>query len=112
MNILSKKDFCGIMYDMEQHFEFQEKLNDVFREFNQDVCIVHTNLENTVVEILEIIFDDKENQWISYWVWEEEFGQKYKKGDVTEEDGTIIPLETAGDLYDFLIKNKNNKNRR
>ena len=71
--------------------------------------IYSTGLEDIVVELLETLFEDKESQWISYWVWEENYGKTYKEGDAVEDDGTIIPLETAEELYDFLVKNMKEK---
>lgn len=105
MNILNKKEFCDVIRDLKENEEFINKINDVFNEFRNESNIFATGLENTVVKLLEIMFEDTENQWIAYWIWERCFGEDYKIGDVTEADGTVIPLRTAEDLYDFLIKN-------
>jgi hypothetical protein len=105
MNILNKKEFCDVIQDLKENEEFINKINDVFNEFRNESNIFATGLENTVVKLLEIMFEDTENQWIAYWIWERWFGEDYEIGDVTEADGTVIPLRTAEDLYDFLIKN-------
>lgn len=76
-----------------------------FRKYKREDQVYSTGLEDTVVSLLEIIFKDKENQWLAYWIWELNYGEVYNDGDVTEEDGTIISLRTAEELYDFLIKN-------
>ena len=109
MNVLSKKDFCRTLNDLRHNDEFLNSINDVFQKFGKDYAVCSTGLEDTVVDLLEIIFQDKENQWIAYWIWEENFGETYKEGDVTENDGTIIPLRTAEELYDFLVKNMKEK---
>lgn len=101
---INKEQFCKIINDLEQNEKFVDELNKLFRHYRTDETICATGLENTVVQILEAIFKDEENQWISWWLWECDFGKSYKEGDVTEEDGTNIPLGTAGELYDFLIK--------
>lgn len=105
MNILSRDDFCRTIYELKRNDEFIDKLNDLFSEFKRDDAVYCTGLESTIVSLLETMFDDNQTNWISYWLWELNFGNDYKEGDVTEHDGTIIPLRTAEELYDFLIKN-------
>jgi hypothetical protein len=105
MSILNKKEFCDVIQDLKKNEDFINKINDAFNEFRNESNIFSTGLEDTVVKLLEIMFDDTENQWIAYWIWERCFGEDYEIGDVTEADGTVIPLRTTEDLYDFLIKN-------
>lgn len=57
-----------------------------------------------MINLLEIMFDDKDD-WISYWAWEKQFEEDYKDGDVVDNDGSAIPLATASDLCDLLVKN-------
>lgn len=109
--MLSKKDFCKIIGDLQQNEDFLTKLNKLFSEFKREDQVYSTGLEDTVVNLLEMIFKDTENHWISYWIWEENYGKSYRDGDVVELDGTIIPLRTAEDLYDLLIKNMENEKR-
>ena len=42
---------------------------------------------------------------ISWWIYDLEYGTEYKDGCITEEDGTIIDVSTAGKLYDYLKEN-------
>ena len=66
--------------------------------------LYQTALFDEVVELLEHIFQD-ENEWISYWIWELNFGEEWHDGCVTEADGTDIKLQTHEDLYRLLINN-------
>lgn len=102
---LSKTEFCKALDSLKRNEEFLDELNNVFRKFNKDDMVYSTGLEDIIIGLLETLFKDKENQWISYWVWEENFGRTYKEGDVIEKDGTIIPLGTPEELYDLLVKN-------
>ena len=106
---LRKEEFSKTLSSLKRNEDFIGEINDVFRKFSKDDLIYSTGLEETIIGLLETLFDDKENQWIAYWVWKENFGETYKEGDVTEEDGTIIPLATAEELYDFLVKNMREK---
>lgn len=106
---LSKAEFCKVLDSLRRNKEFLDELNNVLSKIDEDNFIYSTGLEEVIVGLLEILFEDKEDQWISYWVWEEDYGKTYEKGDVVESDGTIIPLETAEELYDFLVKNMKEK---
>lgn len=85
-NVVRLKD-C--MLDLRQ--------KDKSREFE----LYFPSLECDVVRLLENIMQDK-GEWISYWVFELDFGRKYKDGTVTEADGSIIKLKTVEDLYNYL----------
>ena len=110
MSILSKTDFRKIINELKRNEEFIDKLNDLFSDFQRDDSVYSTGLETTVVKLLETMFNDDSTHWIAYWIWECNFGEDYNEGDVTEEDGTNIPLKTTEELYDFLIKNMENNN--
>ena len=109
MNPISKEEFCKIINAFKRNEIFVDKLNDIFREFDKDIDIRSVGLEETLIDLLEIIFEDKENLWISYWVYEKNFGESYVEGDVAF-DGKIVPLKTTEDLYAVLIDNIKQKN--
>ena len=52
------------------------------------------------------MFNDK-SEIIDYWVYDLDYGKKYKDGCITEADNTNIILKTSEDLYDYLIKEMN-----
>ena len=45
--------------------------------------------------------NDKETEWIDYYLWEKDYGRDNQL-EVTEKDGTPIPLTTAEDLWNLL----------
>ena len=102
---LSKEEFCKIIDGLQKNEEFFYEINKIFLKFGKGDLIYPTDLEDIIIDLLENMFEDRESQWISYWVWEENYGKTYKEGDAVEKDGTIIPLGTAEELYDFLVKN-------
>lgn len=108
--MITKKEFCKIIDDLKRNDEFLDDICDVFKKHQREEQIYSTGLEDTIVNLLETIFNDNKTNWISYWIWELDFGEKYNEGDVTKKDGTIIPLKTVEELYDFLIKNMENNN--
>lgn len=62
------------------------------------------SMGDQVVDVLTYIFNDEGN-WISYWMFERDFGRDWHDGCVTNSDGTDIDLSTVQKLYDFLVQN-------
>lgn len=106
--IISKDKFVEIINRLKNYNNLQDKMNDLFKE-NIDnkemdfmnagsICIGH---ENVVVYLLERMFD---TDMISYFIYELDYGEKYKAGCVLDENMNEIDLSTAEKLYDYLIK--------
>lgn len=101
---MSKESFCKVMDNYKSMFDFTDEMNELFDKYKMDGNIFPPLCTETVIDLLEFIFNDK-NQWISYWVWELEFGKRYEDVDVEGSDGCIILLKTTEDLYDLLVRN-------
>ena len=106
--MISKEKFVEIINRLKSCTELQNKINDLFRD-NIDnkemdfinagsICIGH---ESVVVYLLERMFD---TDMISYFIYELDYGKKYKAGCVLDENMNEIDLSTAEKLYDYLIK--------
>ena len=103
--LLTKTDFVKRINYLKEKDESQQKINEVFStEFEDCYFFPFDNMISEIVDLLEVIFTDTENRWISYWVYDLEYGKNYEDGSVTEADGSIIKLATAEDLYNFLVK--------
>ena len=102
--IMSKESFCQVIDNYKSMWDFTDEMNDLFDKYKMDGNIYPPMCTETVIDLLEFIFND-ENQWISYWVWELSFGKDYEDGYVKDKDGSNIPLKTAEDLYDLLVRN-------
>lgn len=102
--IMSKESFCKVMDNYKSMFNFTDEMNELFDKYEADGNIYPPMCTETVISLLEFIFNDKD-RWIYYWTFELDFGKDYEDGWVTQKDGTIIPLKTAEDLYDLLVKN-------
>lgn len=106
--IISKDKFVEIINRLKSYDELQNKINDLFKE-NIDnkemdfmnagsICIGH---ESVVVYLLERMFD---TDMISYFIYELDYGKKYKAGCVLDENMNEIDLSTAEKMYDYLVK--------
>ena len=55
--------------------------------------------------IQKIIKPYDESDWLGYFCYELNFGERWKPGTITEEDGIDIKLQTPEDLYEVLKTN-------
>lgn len=57
-----------------------------------------------VLALLEDSMHDTD-AWISYWCFEQNFGEDWDEHTASEADGTPIIMKTDRQLYDYLVKN-------
>ena len=106
--MISKEKFVEIINRLKKYNELQNDINELFNESidNKEmdfmnawsICIGH---ESVVVYLLEKIFD---TDMISYFIYELDYGEKYKEGCVLDENMNEIDLSTAEKMYDYLVK--------
>ena len=106
--IISKEKFVEIINRLKKYNELQNDINELFNESidNKEmdfmnagsICIGH---ESVVVYLLERMFD---TDMISYFIYELNYGEKYKAGCVLDENMNEIDLSTAEKMYDYLVK--------
>lgn len=106
--MISKEKFVEIINRLKNYNELQNKINDLFKDDidNKEmdfmnagsICIGH---ESVVVYLLERMFD---TDMISYFIYELDYGEKYKEGCVLDENMNEIDLSTAEKMYDYLVK--------
>jgi len=51
--------------------------------------------------LLKELFNDIEDEWIEYWMFDLDFGEKWRPGMV-EIKGQDVKLQTIEDLYTIL----------
>ena len=63
--------------------------------------------KDILLEIIVDAMDDSESDWISYYIYELEWGENPSGLKIYKEDGkTEIPLETLEDLWNILTIKK------
>lgn len=50
--------------------------------------------------------DKVSDSWISYYIYETDWGRNFDDSPVMSEDGVPIPFKTIGDVYDLIVNNK------
>ena len=84
-----------------------DKCSDAFQLIlNEDRVYIGYDNSILVSQIFKILADvmQDDGDWISYFIYDLEFGTKYKKGCAIEKDGKEIKLDTIENLYKYLIK--------
>ena len=109
---LSKDEFVKIIEDLREADDVVNQVNKILWGARNNISndflngsALSISHEAIVGRLLEHIFDDAESGWISYWIWETDYGRNINDDSVTEADGTPIPLKTPDQLYDLLVKN-------
>lgn len=76
------------------------KLSEISELLRSDV-LFETSCLDEAVQMLEMLCGD-DDEMISYWMWELNYGQGWQPGCVTQADGTDLKLATVKDLYECL----------
>ena len=101
--MITLEQFKSALSDIKRFQEAEDSINDGFKKLGQDSRIMITEPESVVVRLLEAIFNDR-GEWISYFLYQLDWGKKYEDGCITDIDGSFIRLSTIEELYNFLVK--------
>lgn len=107
---LTKDRFSQIINALIEQNKRDKEKSDAFQVLLPEsfVCYVDGNLEELILNLLKEAFKD-EGDWIAYWVYELDYGDKYTPGTASYKDGKDIDLSSVGALYDFLLINMSNE---
>lgn len=94
--------------------QFEKYINEIKKRNDRldEICDVlggcewlfDIHMADEVISLLSYIMNDKDD-WIAYWVYEQEFGTKWVDDETASQaDGTPIVLRTTRQLYDYLVK--------
>ena len=98
--MINKQTFIKMIELIKEYTE----LSDTIRKASDGTISVNYDAyEAALVNLLEIVFNDK-SDWISYFLYELDFGKRYKDGMITDNDQNV-KLATPEDLYNLLVEN-------
>ena len=105
----TKKMFIETINDIQKQYEHDSKCGDAFSVIlPEDFITSYDNhyIFNSLLEIIKIAFNDNhEDSWIDYYIYELDFGKKFKMGMVTDKNNNDCDLSNAETLYKFLKEN-------
>src|SRR6056297_393184 len=85
---------------LKEAFETEDKLSKILH--CEGFLNFTSGVSDSIIDLLEDYFCDDED-WIYYWLYELDFGQKWKPG-LVQINGSEIKLQTIEDLYGILNK--------
>ena len=102
---MNKELFVNTINEMGKLYKEQELFNDVLKKIDNDFggCLIHNKTITLLEDLLKKLVNDKYD-YISYYLWELDFGKEYKDGVITEADGSIIKLSNPEELYDLIMR--------
>lgn len=109
--MITKQEFVKIINRLRDYNDLQDKIQELFKDNidNQEMDFMNAGSisvghETIVVKLLENMFNDRGN-WISWWLYEQDYGRSVNIDDVFDEEiGKFVDLTTPEKLYDYLIK--------
>lgn len=103
--VFTKDLFIEIINEIEKQYNHDRKCSDAFKVIlPNDYTSNYANhwLQNQLLKILQIGMNDNHKySWIEYYLWELDFGRKWKK-DSVKVKGKNFKLQNAYDLWDLL----------
>lgn len=101
--MLSKELFIETIDFIRDRNDQENKIHQMFKdEFTDGIFWPYSRYENQLVKVLIEIMHDQENEWISYYCYEKDYGRDDKL-EVFDKNNNKIPLKTAEDLYNLLV---------
>lgn len=109
--MIDKKTFVNALKAIEEQYDLIGEINDALSKHGDCGAILSGGqCADAIIDLLHEIFKEAdEEEWISYFVFDLNFGKNFHKGTVLCKDGSEIDLFTAEDLYDFLISEQESK---
>ena len=113
--LLSKEEFVEIINRLKEATDLRDKVDQLFHASrsniendNMNAASLQISHESAVVNLLQKIMGDNDENYpdISYFIYELDYGKRYKHGSVTDADGKDIDFSIAEKLYDYLTTKK------
>ena len=103
---MTKKEFTQIIKKFQEVKTEIKRINEVVysSSLNNSLDTMPIGidaLETLWLDTIEKAVND-DGDWISYWIYELDFGKKAKKGTVQDGDGKNLPIKTISDLYNLI----------
>ncbi len=104
---MKKELFIKTLKDLRELLDAEKEVDIALKKFSTDFGGFHIDkYTEMVVDLLKDAVND-DSDWIGYYLWELDWGEKWKKGTITSKNGKEIPLKDYDDLWEIL--NNNNK---
>lgn len=101
--MISKEVFVETIEQLEDLDNRMDAVDSAMKDLNPDFCGFYvTDVFDVTINLLEEVFNDKENGWLAYFIYERDWLHNFKLGDVTINDEPV-EINNWENVYDFLI---------
>lgn len=102
--MINKEKLKNYLETIKKITEQERKLDNVLREISPDFGGYSNELAiDTLLNMMKDLAKD-EYDWISYFIYELDWGENYQEGSVTDKDNNPIPLATIDDVLNMIEK--------
>ncbi len=106
--VINKELFIEVIEDAKKSDDYQNWLNKQLQSNGVEGYIFQPNCVDSLIKLLHNILGDKDaDDTISYFVFELDYGRKWKEGMITDSNGKDIDLSTSEKLYNYLLSKNN-----
>ena len=106
--MIPRSEFLHIMNLYKGVLEAERGVDRAFKKLDRDFMGFSLTQHGAIIDSLLKLAMEDECDWIGYYMYELDWGNKYKRGSV-KENNKNIPLKTIEDLYNMLTKGVNNE---
>jgi len=103
--IFSKEYFVETMEEIKKQVRHDKNCHEAFKVILPDDYVTYYKNDFVVNQLLKIVkeaFNDNNSySWIDYFIWDLDFGDKYKEGMV-KVSSKNFQLKSISDLWDLL----------
>lgn len=101
--MITKERFIKTLRELKQLETDIENVHKALKQLDPDFGGFYLSRVSTlIIDLLQASMDDK-YEWISYFIYELNWGKTYHKKSISDKDGNNIKLKNVGDLYNYLI---------
>lgn len=105
--MLTKKQFITRMEELKELYKIEDEIRKAFKKLDPDFGYFSLGKPiSLITNILEDTFHD-ESQWISYFIYDLDWGKRWTKKSITDNKGKSIKMSTLSELYNVLTENLN-----
>lgn len=106
--MITKEEFIKYIDNIKKSLEMEDDLNEWIRKYSDGGWCIFNPLWQIIEDEIKLMTDnicgkqDYEVDDIDYFIFELEFGTKWKPGTITE-NGKDIDWSTSEKLYDYMV---------
>lgn len=111
INGIEFSELENFINERQRVFRIMDGIDDVMHNFHiSSPCDTFVEMICFSADsVIEHALNDQDNHWLTYFMYDLNFGKDWEPGKVKDSEGNDIPLATIEDLWNVLCENNINK---